>query len=387
MRTLIIKLLIIFSFSSCITLKDTVVTQDDFLKEKKNPTKIYIKPGNGKFLNPFNINTDNHGIGYIERLMLAEFEPLEKYRSIELQIIHQNGKEGALVILYHAKQKQADVYHTPGLVLKAEMYENILNRSVITEIPFEYSFTENDGRLNVHLELIDRFNNKIYMHIDERNPEMIPARLLAPIGGESMDPQFMTVVFMNHFRFLSQMESHITVKINDMDASLLTLPLKVNGIKGFQVKYSMEPVTVSWNLEQDSKAEILAAKSNLVEKANTIIKLVGNENHPEIVSFSDIQNDHKVSFLFSPPIPDIQSLSPDVSMIGRFIMNIDDVQGIMAGIYSLETSKSETILTIQPTKGYSPVPGKAWMKKMTWEGIFTKTSGGDFHQTTKWSNK
>ena len=113
------------SILSCIQIKSTIVDEDTFLGHHVNDPAIYSKLGNGTFLNPFNINTDNWGVGNIERLLLVEFKPLAGYRTIELQMIERNDTLGALVILYFDKSKQADVYHTANLAVDQAMYANI----------------------------------------------------------------------------------------------------------------------------------------------------------------------------------------------------------------------------------------------------------------------
>ena len=372
------------SILSCIQIKSTIVDEDTFLGHHVNDPAIYSKPGNGTFLNPFNINTDNWGVGNIERLLLVEFKPLADYRTIELQMIERNDTLGALVILYFDKTKQADVYHTANLAVDQAMYANILNKTVVTEAEIIPQFEEVDGKLKASLALTDRFNNRIEMQIDEQMPEMAPVGLLAPIGGEAQAPKFMTLVFMKHFRFLSQKETGISVTINDQEVTLDKLPIKVNGIKGYQTKYSMEPVTVTWNINADTLLTPLhLSETDLCRQNDVEIACSDNEGHLEIERFSGIQKNHLVNFRFSPAVPDLQCLADGLQIQGYFVMGIDDVPGIIGGEYQISTSDSEVQFIVEPTEGYSPVPGKAWMKKMTWHAAIKKADGA-FRLASQW---
>lgn len=380
-------LILIIVMQSCIHLQDTVVKVDEFLGNKSNPSSIYKDSGNGTFLNPFTINTDNWGAGNIERLMLIEFKPLFAYNTIELQIIKKDGKTGALVILYYADSTQADIYYTPELVLSKKMYSKVLNKTVLTKTNFEYHFTEEQGKLNCGIKLTDRFGNKIIMNVAEKLGEMKPVGLLAPIGGEAENPEFMTIVFMKHFKFLSQNEKDISFQINKQNAALVKLPVKVNAVKGYQTKYSMEPVSVNWNINFDGEIIPLTTnQSNLFIDKDIEIETINNNGHIEISRFSGIQKNHKVNFRFSPAVPDLQQLKNATTIEGRFSMSVDETTGIMAGEYFIQKQNEKTVLSIQPTEGYSPVPGKAWMKKMKWQAELTE-KGDQFHIISKWTKK
>ncbi len=368
MKRSLLIVMILLLVTSCINIKDTVVDENSFLGIATNNSSIYSKESNGTFLNPFNINTDNWGLGKIERLMLVEFEALHGYRSLELQVINNQGEGGALAILYYTEKDQADVYHTPNLILSEEMYTNVLNEAIITATPLKYEFDEEDGMLKAELNFQDRFGNQINMLVNENSGEMTPCGLLAPIGGEANNPEFMTIVFMKHFKFLSQKEKEILVEINGDKAELLKLPVKANGIKGFQTKYSMEPITVSWNINaNDVLLKLEVDKDNSFRGNDVEIECLNNDGHLEIKRFSGIQGSHDVTFRFSPAIPDIQCLAENTEVTGRFSMSIDDVPGIMAGEFIITNQHGETDFSITPTEGYSPVPGKAWMKKLVWK--------------------
>jgi len=364
-------------FSSCIRLKDTVVSQEAFLGERSNSQDLYSRDGDGTLINPFTINTDNWGTGILDRLLLIEFEALEGYRAIELQIFRDGDESGALVILYYADKEEADIYYSPGLNPDESMYNNVLNRSVLSQAVFNHTFNEIQGKLQASLKLTDRFGRPIEMKIAEENPRMKYCRLLAPIGGRADEPEFMTIVFMKQFRFLSRGEEGITVKINGQEAKLSKLPLKVNGVKGLQTKYSMNPVCVSWNIGGEREAEFIRSDNKgLFRGDNFELQLVNNQGHVEIEQFTGLQDEQRVHFSFSPAVPDLICLREGSIVEGNFTMGVDQVEGIMAGNYSVNRAGDSIKFNLKPTKGYSPVPGKAWMKQMSWEALLYPGSQG-----------
>jgi hypothetical protein len=67
-------------------------------------------------------------------------------------------------------------------------------------------------------------------------------------------------------------------------------------------------------------------------------------------------------------------------------MRIDEVQGIIAGKYIISKSGKQVSIIIKPTKGYSPVPGKAWMKKLSWNAKLVSDNGA-WKMESEWSKK
>ncbi len=365
----------LLGLSACIQLKDSVVDENDYLGNRKNDISIYGSDKSGVLLNPFSLNTDNWGAGIIDRLMLVEFKPLANYRSIELQIIEKDGNEGAMVILYYDGESKADIYFSPHLALTHEMYAPVLNEVQLTASDFDYGFEETNGCLIANLSMKDRFGNSIVMNIEEQNPQMAPASLLAPIGGEAKEPEFMTLVFMKHFRFLAADEEKVSVDINGRPAELIKLPVKINGIKGLQTKYSMDLVSLSWNKNfKGVLAEIPVDKEG-IEDQGFELKIIENQGFYEIASLTGRQDGHELRIRFSPPIPQLNCLAGDVEIVGRFTLGVDEIGGIIAGEYELEKIDGNIYLEIEPKEGYSPVPGKAWMKKMEWEAQIIKKEG------------
>jgi len=381
-----LSFILLISSHSCIQIKQSVVDENEFLGHKVNDTGIYVQGGFNKILNPFTINTDNWGVGTIKRLLLVEFEPLNNYDCIELQVVENRTEKGALVILYYADSKQADVYHSPNLIIDPTAYKMILNEATVQAATIEYSFLEENGLLKADLRMYDRFGHQIHMIIDEKIGGMLPCELLAPIGGEAEHPEFMTLVYMKHFRFLSQMEEFIDVTIDQVHARLKKLPVKINGVKGYQTKYSMEPVTMSWNKAASSVLVPISVIRGGYKDSVVEIETIINGSHHEISAFKGIQNDHRMSFRFSPAIPDLMFLNNCIEIAGRFTIGVDDTQGIIAGEYEISNYDDTINIEIKPTKGYSPVPGKAWMKKLVWSA---KISSSDitYFIDSKWIKK
>ena len=67
-------------------------------------------------------------------------------------------------------------------------------------------------------------------------------------------------------------------------------------------------------------------------------------------------------------------------------MSVDNVSGIVGGEYIISNQEDELQFLIRPTEGYSPVPGKAWMKKMVWSAKIEENKN-EYQITSQWTRK
>lgn len=359
MKQIFAMLLLILSLQNCITIREFSVNEREFLGNAQNDPAIYTQKSDQQIINPFSMNTDNWGVGPIDRFVLVELDDNDLYRCFELQIVKKDVSEEAIAILYHADTKVADVYYTSGLKLNEKMYENILNQAVLTETDFDFSLLEDNGCLKSHLELTDRFGNEIKSSINEEKVVSEYSNFLAPIGGESDEPDFMSIVYMKKFRFLARENVTIQTSINDKSCKIQKFPVKINGVKGYNTKYTMEPVIASWNMEFSGELTPVSIK-------NESVVVIDNAGNYEIKKFVGMQGNHNIQFSFSPAIPDLINLKNQSDIKGKFSLAIDEISGIIAGHYTITKWNNQIKMTIKPTEGWSPIPGKAWMKKMEW---------------------
>ena len=91
-----------------------------------------------------------------------------------------------------------------------------------------------------------------------------------------------------------------------------------------------------------------------------------NNSHPEIRCVKRIDSNSEMRIAFSPAIPDIVSLKIDTEIEGHFSISVDEVKGIMGGVYSVKKNKDGVIFKMNPQKGWQPMPGKLWMKTYFW---------------------
>jgi len=163
--------------------------------------------------------------------------------------------------------------------------------------------------------------------------------------------------------------TEIFVKIHGFSRDVTEMPVRMNKMNVYLARYSLEPIICNWNNNFSGNINpiILNPPTLNISNENITFSLVKNSDYYEIrkISGKD-EEDHTVSFEFSPAIPNLLSLRSNSKINGRFSTIIDKKKGIFAGEYYLTRTGEVIEFIVTPTKGWQPFPGKLWVKTYKW---------------------
>jgi len=355
----------ILKFSN-VKLNNVLIDHHKYLGKRENSLKIYDRPPRNMILSPFNLTFDP-----TDRLLIVNFEEDPIYYSIELQVFNKLDKEYPLVIMYR-KDNMMDIYYTNEIVIKNRKK---MVAGLLTEVSFnqlediEYKFQFDEMGLDAYLFLKDKLEGEIEFKIKEKIPERKLTSILAPIGIASKKPEYFPIVFLKKFGMIIKENSEIFVKIHGFSRDTTEMPVRTNKMSFYLAYYSLEPVICNWNNNFSGNINpiILNPPTLNISNENITFNLVKNSDYNEIrkISGKD-EEDHTVSFEFSPAIPNLLSLRSNSKINGRFSTIIDKKKGIFAGEYYLTRTGEVIEFIVTPTKGWQPFPGKLWVKTYKW---------------------
>jgi len=352
--------------SKNVIIKDIFIDHHKYLGNRENSLKIYDPPPRNMILSPFNLLFDA-----IDRLLVINFEDDPIYFRVELQIFNKLDKDYPLVILYR-KDNMMDIYCTNEAVIKnrkkrlSELFTNVsFNQLEVIEFKFQFD----DMGLDAYLFLEDKLENEIEFKIKEHNPGRKLASILAPMDVVSKKPEHFPIVFLNKFGMVIKTNTEIFVKIYGVTRDTAEMPVQINGMNVYAAHYSLNPVISNWNKDFSGNIDpiILNAPSLKISENNISFDLKNNSDYYEIkkISGRDEEN-HTISFEFSPAIPNLLSLKSNLKIKGRFSCIIDKKTGIFGGVYYLARTGKTIEFSITPTKGWQPFSGKLWIKTYKW---------------------
>ncbi len=367
-----------------VKLKDIFIDHDKYLGKHENSLKIYDTPPRNIVISPFNLIFD-----VIDRLLVVNVENDPIYFRIELQIFRKLDTDYPLVILYR-KDSMADVYYTNEVVItnrKKKLTDLLVNVSFnqLENIEFEFQF--DDVGLNAFLLLEDKLEQEIELKLKENTPERELASILAPMGAASKNPDYFPIVFLNKFGWIIKKNTEIFVKIHGVARDASEMPVQINGKDVYAIHYSLQPIISNWNnnFTGDLDPIIVNTPSLGISDDNMYFEFKNNSDYYEIQKITGRnEEDHTISFEFSPAIPNLLSLRSRTIIKGRFSCIIDGKKGIFAGEYYLTRTGDTIDFIITPTKGWQLFPGKLWLKNYKWTSSVQIQNIDDIKISSNW---
>jgi len=349
-----------------VNIKDIVVDHHKYLGKRNNSLKIYESSPKNMIFSPFNITID-----HIDRLMLVNFEEDPIYYAIELQIFHIAGEKLPMVIMYR-KDDLMDIYYTNEAIIehRKKLFEDIRTNVSFNQLEeIDFRFQTDDMGLDAYLFLKDKLEKDIELKVKENTPGRELSAMLTPIGAARKKPQYFPIVYLNEFGMVIKKDTEIFIKIHGFLRKPVEMPFRMNNMHVYLVYYALVPIIGNWNnIFSGNLNPILINSSNLnVINENITYEIFNNESYYEIEKISG-KNEvgHKISFEFSPAIPNLIALKSNMKIKGKFSCCIDDKKGIFAGEYHINRVGDKISLNIQPIKGWQPFPGKLWIKTYKW---------------------
>ena len=368
-----------------VKLKDAVIDHHRYLGKSENSLNIYDKPPRNMILSPFNLSFEP-----MDRLLLINFEEDPLYYGIELQVLHKADEFYPLVIMYR-KDNLIDHYYTneTAILDRKKMITDLLNNVSFNHLEtIDYKFDIDEMGLNAYLFLKDKLENKVEFRIKENTPGRELTAILAPISAVSKSPQYFPIVYLNKFSMVIKKDTDIFVKIDEDLKKPAELPVKIDNQNFYLARYSLDPINCNWNKSYTGNLNpiLLNTIDNDSIKEKLTYDILNNSGYFEIKKVMGLDElSHSISFEFSPAIPNLLSLKSEKKIKGKFSLIIGEKKGIFAGVYHINRKKEQIVISIQPTKGWQPFPGKLWLKTYKWVANIEILQDFEFKIHSNWT--
>jgi len=359
------------------------VNEEKYLGDKKNNFFIYENENN-KYIYPL-IKFKNTQVK-IKRLCLVDFKGDAIYNAIELQQVEQDGFTHYIVLLGR-NDDDTEIYYTKGLIINKDSYTSLLNKVSLNEVDLiKCHFNVTEKGIDVYLSLNDKQSRNIEFKIKENKNKVDFFGLIAPVGNRSENPDKFPIIYLKKFNMVEQKGTEIFVKIDGENLIPVKLFPWCNFKRIYLARYSNFNNIKDLNNDYEGVIEPVEVTVNVNGiKINNCIYLVEiNNGHPEIKCVKIIDSNSEMKITFSPALPDIISLKANTEVQGHFSICVDEVKGIMGGVYSVKKSEDAIIFKMNPQKGWQPMPGKLWMKTYFWN-CDIKIVGNKLQVKSKWS--
>ncbi|WP_055669627.1 hypothetical protein [Desnuesiella massiliensis] len=341
------------------------VNEEKYLGDKRNDPSIY-ETENNKYIYPLIKFRDEQVI--IEKLCLIDFEGDPTYKAIELQQVKQENLVHYIVLM-GMQDGESDIYYTKGLKVDGGRYKSLLNKVTLQEVDsMKVQFDVTEKGIDVYLSLRDREKRIVEFKMKENKNKLDSFGLIAPVGIMSECPDKFPIIYLKKFNMVQQKHTDIFVKIDGKSLKPIKLFPLCNFKRVYLARYSYFNNIKELNNNYTGVIEPVRFTNDVDEITidNCIYSININNAHPEVKCVKRIDSNSEMKITFSPPIPDIISLKDDTEILGHFSISVDEIRGIMGGIYLVKKNNDSINFQINPQKGWQPMPGKLWMKTYLW---------------------
>ena len=342
----------------------------------------------------------------VEKLLLINIEkdPDSTYIGFEPQILNESGKKTFLVIGYR-KDEKVDVYHAPGLNLTKEDYSTIgKGANQLSEQEMNDAFLHFDQHgAQLYAAFTDIHNREVILKIEEKNPKKTkPFGLLAPVGSGSENPSKLMLVFMEDFYFVRRSHTNISVSIGGKLHKPDNFGMPIDGLKMYFSRYSPKTIIVNINPQFNDALPQLSVTENKAQNRGNIYDIEYQNERANISYISQSMFGRDVKMSFSPAFPDIRHINEGESAEGEFSVVSHETTGSVSGTYRIEKQNNTILLSMQPTKGWTPYRKnrfivrfifsaakvfRNWPKTYQWNARIIPDETGGFSMDSKWERK
>jgi hypothetical protein len=371
--------------TACVTLQPSIVEPDEYLGTRENPASIYEPRPEPSLLPIFDVRFEP-----MERLALVNFSDDPVYNGIELQTFDtRDGGESALALLWR-RDGVVDVYMTPNHrmdELARRSLESLLNRITVQPASFEYRLNVTEHGLDAALSIRDREGRDVRFAVVETRGTPRLGALIAPVGAQVERPAYLPIVFLDDFALVRRRGARIEISIDGARRTPEKMTRLVRGPASYFTRYSTRVVIANWNERREALLHPLPVPPGATEvrDGNLSYRLAWNAGAPEIATLVAHAGSDRLTLRFAPALPAIQAMRPGVRVDGRFVINVNDVDGVVAGEYQVRRIGDGVHLVIQPLDAWQPpiLDGAPWVASYRYEAVVTAAPGG-MHLKGQW---
>jgi hypothetical protein len=275
------------------------------------------------------------------------------------------------------RRDTVDVYDSPGRVfdevVDRRTIEALLSPRAVTmqRARFEYRFDVTQHGLDAGLWIQDREGRGVAVEVVETRGTPVTGGLIAPVGAASASPDYLPVFFLDEFALVKRGGTWISISVDGHTRSPAKMTRLIKGPASFFTRYSNRVVIAHWNERREAMLlpHLVTPGHAHVSMNGIDYRLAWNGDRPEIAAAVAAQGDDTVTLLFSPAILDLAALRPGSRITGRFVINVNEVSGVVAGEYEVERRGKTIGLVFQPRDAWQPpiVRGPSWVASYRYE--------------------
>ncbi len=378
MKKLVIFTVVTLIFSSCkIKIESGLADTSEFLNTEKNSISIYDTNSNHLLMHPFNFASTDYG-----SLLFINIDNHPEIKTIEL-VVQENGV-GSFIVVYY-KNGKVECYPNPELTADRKFLMPNDDWTVMPENNYDFLFIEDKKGLKASFEITIKNNILISVALNSNSAKQVNSSFLAAIGADLSEVKRFPLIYLENAGFLPVEDTEFNIKIDNKIYSLKKIPITVDGVKCYKTVYSFNPQPFFWNEECDGDLPYEKFEGQVQDTiGNIIYSYYNNQGYSEIKEVTYQLSDKKMKITFSPALPNLKSLADNVKVNGKFSVDVNTNECVIGGSYQVECNKKDISLSINPEKGWQPMPGNSWVSHYNYVAHFKASGEMSYRISSEW---
>lgn len=313
---------------------------------------------NKKIFIPFSITSSP-----IKKLAIINFENDSDtiYQAFELQYFDGPPYGSGWRVLAYRNDRTVDVYDDLSLNYiedeKFDVVEKGFTNHVRTQMQ-DVVFEKSIRGIQIEFTFYDINNRKIRVKIKENSKRASKEiNLLAPIGMGTEKPTYFPLFYMYNFDFVRKSKTLMQIEIDGKIKKPDNFPFPM--VKDFQrryfTRYSLDTHIIEVAKESNGVlSSIHLDKNGIYEQGMSKYYFIEQDTGIGLKSIVFDDTNHFVNLEFNKPIP-IQNRTSQ-PICGSFKIKTEMNMGTIEGVFEQNTKDGCYELTLNPARGWSPVP-------------------------------
>lgn len=309
------------------------------------------------------------------------------YDTMELQEVIKDGCRNFIIIMYceSFESGKVDIYYPNGSGIESYDYSKMFNEIKMIPCHFKAQMILTERGLYMELSFIDVYGRKHEYMVKENRNKNDFFGMIAPIGGNLNIPEHFPLVYMKQFNFVMKRKTNVRIIIDGSSIKPQNMIPFVNFHRVYLIRYSFSMVNRSWNPTYNGTLDAVSTKHETIHALNSEYLLENNNGYSEIRSVISTCNEKEMKVSFYPALPDFEAMKDTNGLSGYFAFDAGGMNDILGGEYCITKKGKRVLITMNPSNGYSPMPGKPWMANYYWTGILQFDSEVFF--TSRWEKR
>lgn len=365
-------LLIVAAFvAGCKNIRSSAFDEANYLGDEKNSPEIYDPAAPKGLFVPIDLETDNFGVGFVDKFIAVDFANSAKYSRIELWEFDGNGAKKAVALLVNSEDSSTSVYAKPRTEIDPKLFGSALNEPEIVVRDFQYDFNITDDGVDFFLYLRTSQGERVELRVIEKISDPDQLNTLGNFGFSAKDPNYFPLFYLRNFSVVTEDFGEIRATAGGREMKPAFFLERIEGKVSYSAIYCEKPAIGFLNTDFEGEIPRIFTNDPALEYAREKIEFLENGGRYEIKKIASETPGGEIEILFSPALPDIAAMKSGEEVSGRWSAAIDTIRGVAGGTYSIIKKENNAGFTMDPSMAAQSFLNDKSVMRFFWKAFLT----------------